>query len=192
MIITGHVFIATSLDGFIARADGALDWLMSSTIEGEDTGYDRFMARMDGLIMGRGTFESVRAFDVWPYDKPVVVLSRTLSAADIPEHLTSRVRLSAESPSAVFHTLEQEGWRHVYVDGGAVIRSCLEANLIQELIVTRVPVLIGAGIPLFGPISQDLRWRHEETMALPSGLVQSRYRIASANSDPKRAPEGHS
>ncbi len=176
-MLTGHVFIATSLDGFIARQDGALDWLMKSTVEGEDTGYASFIARMDGLVIGRGTFEAIRGFDTWPYDKPVIVLSRTLAQADIPNELAGRVRVWSDVPAIVFKALEREGWRHVYVDGGAVIRSCLDAGLIQELILTRAPVLIGAGIPLFGATSRDLRLVHEDTVALPSGLVQSRYRI---------------
>lgn len=179
-MLAGHVYIATSLDGFIARRDGSLDWLFASTTPGEDHGYDRFMGRMDGLVMGRGTYETVRGFGTWPYTKPVVVLSRTLTNADRPNELRDRVQITDEAPRPLFERLAREGWRHAYVDGGAVIRSCLAEGLIEEVILTRAPVLIGEGRPLFGAAGRDLRLVHEATEAFPSGLVQSRYSLAQA------------
>jgi dihydrofolate reductase len=180
-MLTGHVFIAMSFDGFIARPDGSIDWLLAADGAGEDHGYHRFMAGVDGVAMGRGTFETVRDFDPWPYEKPVVVLSRTLSAADVPERLAGRVEVSTEGPRALFERLEQQGWRRAYVDGGAVIRSFLAEGLVADMILTRVPVLIGAGRPLFGALARDLPLVHEATQAFPSGLVQSRYRLEAAN-----------
>lgn len=175
-MVTGHVFIATSLDGFIARPDGGLDWLLPFSGQGEDHGYDAFLDRMDGIVMGRATFETVRGFgSTWPYAKPVVVLSRTLGPQDLPEELRGRVEVAAGPPRALFGDLSARGWRRAYVDGGAVIRSCLAEGLVQEIVLSRVPVLIGTGLPLFGGTGPDLRLRHESTRAFPSGLVQSRY-----------------
>jgi dihydrofolate reductase len=169
------VFIATSLDGFIAREDGALDWLPDDG--GEPHGYDEFMASVDALVMGRKTYETVLSFGSWPYGgKPVIVLSRTLSALAAPEGAVCR--LMAGSPLEVASRLADLGHRHVYVDGGATIQGFLQAGLIQRLIITRVPVLLGTGIPLFGPLTRDLCFEHVATRAYPSGLVQSEYRIA--------------
>jgi dihydrofolate reductase len=179
-MLTGHVFIATSLDGFIARRDGALDWLLASAPSGEDHGYDRFMERMDGLVIGRNTYETARSFDAWPYTKPVVVMSRTLTNDDLPDELRGRLQITDEAPRPLFERLTREGWRHAYVDGGAVIRSFLAEGLIEEVILTRAPVLIGGGLPLFGATARDLRLIHEATQAFPSGLVQSRYSLAQA------------
>ena len=178
-MVTGHVFIATSLDGFIARQGGGLDWLFASDPGGENHGYDAFMARMDGIIMGRGTFESVLTLGPWSYPKPVVVMSRSLTDADVPADLAGRVRITAEPPRPLFERLSREGWRRAYVDGGKVIRSCLAEGLIEDLILTRAPVLIGTGRPLFGSLEQDLRLVHQGTEAFPSGLVQSRYCFSS-------------
>lgn len=179
-MVTGHVFIATSLDGFIARRDGGLDWLLSAAGPGENHGYDRFMARMDGIVMGRRTYESVLGFGAWPYPKPVVVLSRSLAEGDLPGELKGRVRIAAEAPRQLFDRLAREGWRRTYVDGGQVIRAFLTEGLIEEIVLTRAPVLIGEGLPLFGTLGRDLRLRHEGTESFPSGLVQSRYVLGAA------------
>lgn len=176
---TGHVFIATSLDGYIARADGGIDWLTGGepAPPTEDFGYAEFMARMDGLVMGRGSFETVAGFDAWPYEKPVVVLSGTLTPGDIPARLSGKVRLMSGPPANVLERLSAEGWRRAYVDGGETIQRFLAAGCIAELIVTRLPVLIGGGRPLFGPRDRDLWLTHDRTRAFGNGLVQSRYTV---------------
>ena len=173
---TGHVFIATSLDGFIARPDGGLDWLTGFNAAGEDHGYDAFIAGMDGICMGRGTFETVAGFDPWPYALPVILLSRTLQPAQIPPHLASRVTLAASPAAALAHASAQ-GWRRLYIDGGATIRAFMAIGAVQDLVISRVPVLLGAGLPLFGAAGADLPVQHVHTAAFPSGLVQSRYRL---------------
>ena len=177
--ISGHVFIATSLDGFIARPDGAIDWLPGLDSDpGENYGYDAFIASVDGLVMGRNSFEKVLTFDEWPYPKPVVVLSRSLDATSLREELRGKVEFSALAPAALFDSLARRGWSRVYVDGGQVIQSFLRAGLISDMVITRVPVLLGEGLPLFGALDGDIALRHDETRAYPSGLVQSRYSIA--------------
>jgi dihydrofolate reductase len=174
---TGHVFIAASVDGFIARPDGDIGWLTRYAATGENTGYDAFMATIDGLVMGRATFEKVLTFDTWPFRKPVVVLSQTLSRGDLRADLDGNVRISSLAPGPLMEALANEGWRRAYVDGGRVIQSFLNEKLIADIVLTRIPVLLGAGIPLFGRLAADLPLRHVETTTFASGLVQSRYEL---------------
>lgn len=174
---TAHVFIATSLDGFIARRDGAIDWLLARDDPGEDHGYRDFIATIDGLVMGRGSFESVAGMDPWPYDKPVWVLSKALAGSPAPERLKDRVRFLDVSPREAMALAERDGWRRVYVDGGRVVQSFLREGLISDLVITFVPVLIGDGRRLFGQTGADIALNHIGAVFFPSGLVQSRYRI---------------
>jgi dihydrofolate reductase len=177
-VISGHVFIAASLDGFIAREDGDIGWLLERDDPAEDHGLDRFMAGIDAVVMGRGTFEAVRDLEPWFYARPVLVLSASLADRPIPARLADKVSVSKASPAAAMAMLEARGVRRVYVDGGRVIQSFLGLGLIADMIVTRVPVLLGSGRPLFGPLAADIALVHEETVSFPSGLVQSRYRVA--------------
>jgi dihydrofolate reductase len=172
--IHASVFVGTSVDGFMARADGALDFLPPGG--GEPHGYAEFIARVDALVIGRNTYEVVLAFDEWPYgDKPVFVLSskplRDAPAGAVVERMSGDVRDFASQ-------LADRGFRHLYIDGGLTIQQFLRPGLIQRLIVTRVPVLIGAGVPLFGPLDQDIRLTHVATRQYESGLVQSEYRVS--------------
>jgi len=168
------VFVGTSLDGFIARVDGTLDFLPHDG--GEPHGYEEFLASVDALVIGRKTYESVLSFGDWPYGtKPVFVLStRTLAPAP-PGAAVERL---AGDPAAVAAELDRRGVRHVYVDGGITIRRFLRAGLVQRLVITRVPVLIGTGIPLFGALDRDVVLRHVVTRSYASGLVQSEYEVA--------------
>jgi dihydrofolate reductase len=167
------------LDGFIARENGDLDWLPAGggVSADEDYGYKTFMSTVDALVMGRHTYEKVRTFGDWPYgDKPVVVLStRQLT---IPPFLAKSVESMSGTPAEVLARLAARGARHLYVDGGKTIQLFLDAGAIQRLIITRIPVLIGQGIPLFGPLQRDVRLRHIETRQYASGLVQSEYEVA--------------
>ncbi len=165
------VFIATSLDGFIARANGALDWLPPGG--GEEHGYEAFIATVDALVIGRKTYETVLAFDTWPYrETPVYVLSTHTLAPALPGAVVERL---SGAPAEIVAQLDARGVGHVYVDGGITIQGFLQAGLIQRLIITRIPVLLGAGIPLFGPLARDVNLRHVGTRQYPSGLVQSEY-----------------
>jgi dihydrofolate reductase len=176
---TTAVFIATSLDGFIARRDGRIDWLdqvNAALPPGEDCGYHAFMASVDALVLGRRTYEQVLTFGAWPYgDKPVVVLSR--QALDFPAHVPPSVTVSAGTPAELVARLTAQGARRLYVDGGVTIQRFLAAGLLDELIVTVVPVLLGEGRPLFGPVPHDLALALVETRTFPGGLVQSHYRV---------------
>jgi dihydrofolate reductase len=177
-MVTGHVFIATSLDGFIARLDGSIDWLPGLDSDpGENYGYDAFLASVDGLIMGRNSFEKILEFDEWPYPKPVVVLSRSMDASAKRGDLAGKVEISTLDPRAIMERLAERGWKRIYVDGGKVIQSFLREGLIADMVITRVPVLLGEGLPLFGPLAGGIELKHLDTRSYPSGLVQSRYAI---------------
>jgi len=167
------VYIATSLDGFLARPDGSLDWLPQPET-GEDYGWAEFLSGVDALVMGRSTFEKVLEFDAWPYEgTPVIVLSRSLDR--VPAHLEAHAEIRAGAPQELLQQLAAEGRRRVYVDGGRVIQSLLRDDLIDELVLSRIPVLIGAGIPLFGELPNDLSWRHQGSTAFANGVVKDRY-----------------
>ena len=165
------VFVGTSLDGFIARLNGNLDFLPAGG--GEPHGYDEFMASVDALVIGRKTFETVLTFDTWPYgQKPVFVLSTRALA---PTPTGAVVERMSGAPAEIVSQLAARGIQHIYVDGGITIQRFLQAGLIQRLIITRVPVLIGEGIPLFGTVPRDITLRHVATRQYASGLVQSEY-----------------
>lgn len=169
------VFVGTSLDGFMARENGALDFLPPGG--GEAHGYDEFMASVDAMVIGRKTYETVLSFEAWPYgEKPVVVLSSQPLA---PAPQGAEVEHMMGEPADIVAQLAARGIQHIYVDGGITIQRFLRAGLIQRLIITRVPVLIGVGIPLFGALGRDIVLRHVATRQYASGLVQSEYMIAS-------------
>jgi dihydrofolate reductase len=167
------VFVGVSVDGFMARRDGGLDFLPPGG--GEPHGYEEFMASVDALVIGRKTYETVLAFDQWPYgQKPVFVMSAHPLAPAPPGAVVEHVSIS---PKEVASVLSARGVGHVYVDGGITVQGFLRAGLVQRLIITRVPVLIGTGIPLFGPTPHDITLRHVATRSYTSGLVQSEYEV---------------
>ena len=169
-------FIAASLDGYIARPDGALDWLPQGQSEGDDHGYTEFMKGVDALVMGRRTYETVLGFGSWPYgETPVVVLTHGPPLRVPPG---AKVEFMQGEPNAIVGRLAQRGWTGLYVDGGATLTGFLAAGALRRIVVTRIPVLIGSGIPLFGPLAKDVQMRHVRTTAYPSGLVQSEYEVA--------------
>src|SRR5438874_1215394 len=171
--MTASVFIGTSVDGFIARPNGELDFLPEG---GEPHGYDEFIASVDAIVIGRKTFETVLAFQAWPYgDKRVVVLSSR--PVDFSAVRGGVVEQMAGPPAEIVSQLAARGIKHLYIDGGVTIQGFLRAGAIQRLIITRVPVLIGEGIPLFGSLPRDIRLRHVATRHYPSGLVQSEYQV---------------
>jgi dihydrofolate reductase len=172
--VKASVFIATSLDGYIARKDGAIDWLPGDDVEPH--GYDEFIGSVDAIVIGRKTFETVLSFGGWAYGtKPVVVLSSTPDVLKAPQEAVCD--FMAGSPEEIVRKLEGRGFRHLYIDGGVTIQRFLEAGLIQSMMITRIPVLLGSGLPLFGPLSRDVRLEHVGTRSFRGGLVQSEYRV---------------
>jgi len=172
------VYIATSLDGFIARKNGGIDWLPSGedTEGGEDYGYQEFIDSVDALVMGRNTYELTLSFDSWPYgEKPLVVLSSR--QVDIPNNIAQTVESMCATPQEVVRRLAERGFKHLYIDGGKTIQGFLSEGLITQLIITKVPILIGTGIPLFSSLPHDVKLHHLETRQFENGLVQSKYEV---------------
>lgn len=179
MSITASVCIATSLDGFISRSDGDIDWLLeanATVTPGEDCGYAKFMETVDVLVMGRKTYEQVITFDPWPYmGLEVIVLSS--QKVSIPAHLQSCVVTSSETPADLIKRLANRGLRHVYIDGGKTIQGFLADGLIHQITITVVPVLLGSGRPLFATVGKGQKLDLVSSTAYEFGFVQSTYRV---------------
>ena len=174
---TCSVFIATSLDGFIAKPDGDIGWLdhPSYTIEGESFGYIEFFSSIDAIIMGRNSFEKVLSFGGdWPYEKPVIVLTTKVIA--LPDKLNEKVILMSGSPAEIVKEASNLGFHHFYIDGGITIQHFLHAGLIDQIIITKIPVLLGDGIPLFGPLKEDLLLELISVKEFENGFAQLTYK----------------
>ncbi len=172
-----RVFIATSLDGYIATADHGLDWLDHlPNPDDDDFGFNAFMEATDALLMGRRTFEVIKGFRPWPYHRPVFVASATLTLADLPDDLAGSVHVVTGSPTELLTQLHRMGHETLYIDGGSLITSFLAAGLIDEMTISRLPVVLGGGIPLFGPVPAQTWWDHSETASFANGIVVSTYR----------------
>lgn len=177
---TGHIMMAMSLDGFVARKDHTLDWLNKQPTENEDHGFFEFMDSVDALVMGSGSLRTVLGFGEWPYQKPVIALSRTMTKQDLPEHLQDKIEFSTASPKALWSTLGERGYKRIYVDGGAIIRSFLKAGLVQDMKITMVPILLGEGIRIFGETEGDIDLELTSATSFPSGLVGLHYTVKGA------------
>ena len=167
------VYIGKSLDGFIARKDGDITWLESFGNDEAIQAYEQFMSRIDAIVIGRGTFEKVLTFPSWPYDKKVFVLSNSIKQA--PDNLNGKVAVLSVKPKELLDYLTKKGFSSIYVDGGKVIQEFLKEGLVNELIISTAPVLIGNGIPLFGTLTNDLQFKHLRTEIQSNGLVRSYY-----------------
>jgi len=171
--MNSKVYIGTSLDGFIARADGDFGWLSQFANDEATDAYHEFMAGIDAIVIGRGTFEKVLTFPSWPYDKKVFVLSNSIKK--VPDTIAEKATLLSMKPEEVLKYLSANGFLNIYVDGGKVIQAFLKEDLIDEMAIAKAPVLIGTGIPLFGHLGIDLPFRHLRTVVQSNGLVRSYY-----------------
>ncbi|WMO16695.1 dihydrofolate reductase family protein [Pseudoalteromonas piscicida] len=169
------VYIGASLDGFIAGKNNCLDWLHDlPNSEGSDLGFADFMARVDAIIMGRNTFETIQGFDCeWPYNKPVFVLSNTLK--EVPKVFSDKVSLVRGELTDIVKQLAQQGFKNLYIDGGKTIQSFLQQDLIDELIITTIPTILGGGIPLFGGLNEPLKFRHVNAVRYLDCVVKNYY-----------------
>lgn len=168
-------FIATSIDGYIARSNYSIDWLEEASAgETQDFGYENFIRSVSVIVMGRKTFQKVLTFPEWPYySMRVIVMSSTFK--EVPEALENTVQLFGGTVEELHYLLESEGEQHVYIDGSRVIQSYIKAGLLTDITLTTIPILIGDGIRLFGPIDQDIKMAHHETRAFQNGFVQTSY-----------------
>lgn len=174
---TGHIMMAMSLDGFVARPDHSLDWLNKQATQGEDHGFAAFQDRMDVIVMGSGSFRTVVGFEEWPYTIPCIVMSRTMTDEDVPVELRGKVEVSKLEPKALMDSLQKRGLKRAYVDGGAVIRSFIQAGLIEDMKISIVPILLGEGIRIFGANDTDIDLKLVSSTSFPSGLVDLEYRV---------------
>ena len=180
------VYLGVTMDGFIARPDGSLDWLPQPQEAMDDFGFSAFMGSVDAVMMGRKTFDQVVEFVIkdkvpWPYEgKRVTVVSRTMSQKDVPESLASKVTVSSQSPAEALKAMGKNGHtRRVYVDGGTLIRSLLEEDIVDEMVLTSVPVTIGRGTSLWGfdtKGKKDYQWSVSETETIGKGMVKTTYK----------------
>jgi dihydrofolate reductase len=172
------VFCGVSVDGFLARTNHALDFLDSG--EQEPHGFEEFYGSVDVVVIGRKTFEVVLTFGKWSYrEKPVVVLSSR--PLDLSSVKGAAVEQMSSEPAEIVTQLNARGFQHAYIDGGITIQRFLRAGLIDRLVITRVPILIGTGVPLFGPVPHDISLRHAATRCYNGGLVQSEYEVGAAH-----------
>jgi dihydrofolate reductase len=167
------VYIGTSLDGFIARKNGDIDWLTKFANDEAIHAYEEFISRIDAIVIGRGTFEKVLTFPSWPYQQKAFLLSNSIK--QVPDILREKITLLSMKPKELLNYLSGNGFSRIYVDGGKVIQEFLKEDLIDELIISKVPVLIGSGIPLFDYLDMDLQFKHIRTQSFSNGLVRSYY-----------------
>jgi dihydrofolate reductase len=175
MIVKVSAYIAVSLDGFIARKNGDLDWLPAGEEGGEDFGYAEFMSTIDHVVMGRNTFEKVLTLGRWRYDKKVIVLtSRDLT---IPLELDDKVEVLHLSPRELVQEMEERGAKHIYLDGGVTIQRFLRESLVDEMTITTIPILLGEGLPLFGKLEKDVMLELVKSQSFKNGFVQNKYKF---------------
>ena len=172
--MTNYVYIATSIDGYIAGPNGNLEWLNNiPNPDKSDYGYFDFIKKVDAILMGKNTFQQVLTFGKWPYRKPVFVLSNSL--IEIPENLIGKAEIINGEITKVNKDLNKQGFKNLYIDGGKTIHSFLKEDLIDEMIITIVPILLGDGIPLFHKLDQQLKFKHNKTEIYNNNLVKSHY-----------------
>ncbi|MBM3179692.1 MAG: dihydrofolate reductase [Chloroflexi bacterium] len=175
MTVKVSVYIAASLDGFIARKNGDLDWLPAGEEGGKDFGYAEFMSTIDHVVMGRNTFEKVLTFGEWHYDKKVIVL--TSRALTLPPELADKVEALRLSPRELVHEMEGRGVNHIYLDGGVTIQRFLRESLVDEMTITTIPILLGEGLSLFGKLEKDVKLKLVKSQSFKNGFVQNKYKI---------------
>jgi len=170
------VFIAKSLDGYIADKNGGIDWLNTvPNPENSDLGYENFIKNIDAIIMGRSTFEIVLSFSIdWPYTVPVFVVSNTLK--NVPKDYIGKVEIVSGTPTEILKVVHGQGYKHLYIDGGQIVQNFLKEDLIDEISITTIPILLSGGIPLFSELAEEMRFEHVKTKVYLNELVQSDYR----------------
>ncbi len=170
------VFIAKSLDGFIAGKNGELDWLHSiPNPDNIDMGFNSLMEEIDAVIMGRTTYETVCGFGgEWPYNKHVFVLSNSLK--NVPEKLEKKVTLINGTPQEILDKIYDRGFFKLYIDGGRTVQNFIKEDLIDELIITTIPILLGGGFPLFGDLANPIEFEHIESKLFLNQVIQNHYK----------------
>ena len=180
------VYIATSADGFIAKNNGSIDWLMAAGNktadlgDEADMGFSQYISSVDCMVMGRKCMEVIAAMNLndeqWPYgDIRIVVLSNTLK--EVPESLQGRVEMYGGDIKKLMVKLESEGFKHAYIDGGMTIQTFINLELINEMTITRAPVLLGEGVSLFGKTAKDIALKQSSVKSFANDFIQEFYRV---------------
>lgn len=173
----GYVFMAASLDGFVAREDNSLDWLMKYGVDENDNSFEEFTKNMDALVMGSGTYKTVIGFDQWPYKMHTYVMSRALTQNDVPEELQDKVTIKNLDPNELMKFLYENDLKKIYVDGGKLVQSFISKGLVSEITLTQIPILIGKGKRLFGELEKDIDLELITSKPMKFGFIQNHYRI---------------
>ncbi|MFD2834731.1 dihydrofolate reductase family protein [Gramella sp. AN32] len=170
------VFIATSIEGYIADKNGGIDWLHSIPYpHNYDMGYTNFIKGIDAILMGRKTFETVLRFDIdWPYNQPVFVLSNKLN--EIPDSLQGKAFLIKGSLTKIIRQIHEKGYYRLYIDGGTTIRNFLKEDLIDEMILTTIPILLGGGTSLFSELPNKIKFELIGTKTYLNQIIQNHYK----------------
>jgi dihydrofolate reductase len=169
-------YTAVSLDGYIADEHGRVDWLNQiPNPDQSDYGFAAFMDSIDGIVMGANTFRVIQSFGVWPYEKPVFVVSNSIK--QVPNGYEGRISLVKGELRKLITDLEKSGYERFYVDGGKLIQNFLYTGMLNEIIITHVPVTLGNGIPLFPKSVDPIQFEHQKTEVVGIGLVKSYYRV---------------
>lgn len=170
--MTNYVYIATSLDGFIADKDGNIDWLSEiPNPDKSDYGFDGFMDCVDAVVLGRKTFEQVLFFGKWFYTKPVFVVTNSLQT--LPDDLKGKAEIISGKPRKITDRLHGKGFNNLYIDGGSTVQNFLQADLIDTMIITTIPVVLGEGIPLFTTMKQRFWFRLKKSEVMDGVYVKS-------------------
>lgn len=179
-------YIATSVDGFIATKEGGVDWLHTAgngkelTGEHADMGFSAYLSSVDCMIMGRKCMETISAMKLtpeqWPYGNlRIITLSNTLKVA--PENMQAKIEIFSGDLNDLVMSLHQEGYKHAYIDGGTTIQAFINLKLINEITVTKAPILLGEGIPLFGKTEHPIKLEKAESLAFENDFVQLKYKL---------------
>ncbi len=172
--MANHIFVGMSLDGYIADKNGGVEWLNAyPQQEGPDAPFTVFMENMDAIVMGRKTFETVYSFGVWPYTKPVIVMSSTLQS--LPEEFEGKATVTSDGIKDVLLNAFRKGYKELYIDGASLVQSFLKMDFIDSMTLTTVPIVLGEGISLFGQLPEPIRFSHVHTQELDGGLIMSGY-----------------
>jgi len=179
------VYIATSVDGYIATADGGVDWLHTAgnlevDMGSEDMGFQSYMDSVDCMIIGRKCMEMISSMNItpeqWPYgDVRIVVLSNTVKKP--PENLSGKIEMYSGDIQDLIIKLESSGFKHAYIDGGSTITSFINLELINEMTITKAPVLLGGGKPLFGKINKNVKLENAKASSFPNDFIQVKYSV---------------
>ena len=172
--MTLYAYIGHSIDGYIADKNGGIDWLNEiPNPNNDDFGFAEFMGKVDAIVMGRNTFEMVQSFGMWPYTKPVYVISSRLKT--LSEEYSGKAKILNLKPAQIIEKLREIGHTDLYIDGGALIQSFLSEDLMDELIITAIPILLGGGVSLFGDLPKPMKFKLKKSEVLLNSLVKNHY-----------------